>query len=74
MGLPRVDGPTTVRAIRRNPALAGLKIFGVTGHLPEEFDLELGPQGIDGWFQKPLDPTALLQQIMEEVDQSLSMV
>ena len=31
MGLPRVDGPTTVREIRRDPALAGLRIFGVSG-------------------------------------------
>jgi len=70
MGLPRVDGPTMVREIRRNPAYAGLKIFGVTGHLPEEFDLERGPRGIDGWFQKPLDPTALLHDLQEELSGS----
>jgi carbon storage regulator CsrA len=74
MGLPRVDGPTTVREIRRNPALAGIRIFGVTGHLPEEFGLELGPCGIDGWFQKPLDPMALLNQLNEELDASLATV
>ena len=51
MGLPRVDGPTAVREIRRNPAYAGLKIFAVTGRSPEEFDLERGPGGIDAWFQ-----------------------
>jgi len=65
MGLPRVDGPTTVREIRRNPAFAGLKIIGVTGRLLEEFNLELGPRGIDGWFQKPLDPTELLHHLNE---------
>ena len=70
MGLPRVDGPTMVREIRRNPAYAGLKIFGVTGHLPEEFDLEWGPRGVDGWFQKPLDPTALLHDLQEELSGS----
>ncbi len=74
MGLPRVDGPTTVREIRRNPALAGIRIFGVTGHLPEEFGLELGPRGIDGWFQKPLDPMALLHQLNEELDSAVTAV
>jgi carbon storage regulator CsrA len=70
MGLPRVDGPTMVREIRRNPAYAGLKIFGVTGHVPEEFDLEQGPTGIDRWFQKPLDPTVLLHDLAEELNDS----
>jgi carbon storage regulator CsrA len=60
MGLPRVDGPTTVREIRRDPALAGLKIFGVSGHAPGEFDLAPGSAGVDCWFQKPVDSTALL--------------
>jgi carbon storage regulator CsrA len=68
MGLPRVDGPTAVRAIRRNPAYAGLKIFAVSGRSPEEFDLERGPGGIDAWFQKPLDPAALLQGLTEGLE------
>jgi carbon storage regulator CsrA len=68
MGLPRVDGPTAVRAIRRNPAYVGLKIFAVTGRAPEEFDLECGPGGVDEWFQKPLDPAALLQGLTERLD------
>jgi two-component system, OmpR family, response regulator len=67
MGLPRVDGPTTVREIRRDPAWAGLKVFGVTGHLPDEFDLESGPAGIDRWFHKPLDPAALVRDLDREL-------
>jgi carbon storage regulator CsrA len=65
MGLPRVDGPTTVREIRRDPACAGLKIFGVTGHAPDEFDLDQGPAGVDRWFQKPVDPAVLLHDLTE---------
>jgi CheY-like chemotaxis protein len=68
MGLPRVDGPTTVREIRRNPAYGGLKIFGVTGRQPQDFDLERGPRGIDRWFHKPLDPAALVHDLAEELD------
>jgi two-component system, OmpR family, response regulator len=67
MGMPRVDGPTTVREIRRDPAWAGLKVFGVTGHLPDEFDLESGPAGIDRWFHKPLDPSALVRDLDREL-------
>jgi two-component system, OmpR family, response regulator len=71
MGLPRVDGPTTVREIRRNPAFAGLKIFGVTGRLPGEFDLACGPAGVDRWFRKPLDPAALVHDLAEEMEAPL---
>jgi carbon storage regulator CsrA len=67
MGLPRVDGPSVVREVRGNPSLAGLKIIGVSGHAPEEFGLECGPRGIDGWFQKPLDPAALVHELAEEL-------
>ena len=67
MGLPRVDGPTMVRQLRSNPTYAGLKIYGVSGHLPEEFGLEFGPHGIDRWFQKPLDPAALVHDLTEEL-------
>jgi carbon storage regulator CsrA len=67
MGLPRCDGATTVRAIRRDPACAGLRIVAVTGHLPDEYDLERGPAGIDRWFHKPLDPTALVRDLNGEL-------
>jgi CheY-like chemotaxis protein len=63
MGLPRCDGPTTVRAVRQNPNCAGLRIFAVTGHLPGEYDLPSGPAGIDRWFQKPIDPTVLMRDL-----------
>src|SRR6516162_1158813 len=67
MGLPRCDGATTAREIRRNPACAGLKIFAVTGHSPEEFDLDQGPRGIDRWFSKPIDPVVLLRELTQEL-------
>jgi carbon storage regulator CsrA len=63
MGLPRCDGATAVRHIRRDPALAGLRIFAVTGSPPERFGLARGPGGIDRWFQKPIDPACLLQEL-----------
>jgi carbon storage regulator CsrA len=71
MGLPRCDGQTAVKAIRRNPALAGLKIFAVSGHLPTEYDLVIGPNGVDRWFHKPVDPQVLVQNLELELEGSL---
>jgi carbon storage regulator CsrA len=68
MGLPHVDGPTMVREIRGDPAFAGLKVFGVTGHRPEEFGLDQGPAGIDRWFRKPLDLNILLEHLTQHRD------
>jgi carbon storage regulator CsrA len=66
MIMPRCDGPTTVRAIRQEPALARLRIFGVSGHLPDYFGLETGTSGVDGWFRKPFDPADLLRELNRE--------
>jgi carbon storage regulator CsrA len=67
MGLPRCDGPTTVRHIRHDPALAGLKVFAVTGRGEEEFDLPHGPGGVDRWFRKPVDPAELVREVAGQV-------
>jgi len=63
MGLPRCDGATAVRIIRGDPQLARLKIFAVSGHSPEEFEVPCGRSGVDRWFLKPIDPAALLRDI-----------
>jgi len=67
MMLPRCDGPTTVRNIRRNPAYDGLKIFGVTGAAVEQFGLSEGPAGIDRWFRKPINPEVLLRELVQNL-------
>jgi carbon storage regulator CsrA len=63
MSLPRCDGPTMLRAIRRDPDLAGIKVFAVTGHTPDEYGISVGPGGVDRWISKPLDPVALLRDL-----------
>jgi two-component system, OmpR family, response regulator len=67
MGLPRCDGATMVRALRRDRAYDGLKIFAVSGHDPSEYDLAWGPAGIDRWFRKPIDPRELLRRVEQEL-------
>jgi carbon storage regulator CsrA len=68
MGLPRCDGATMVRQIRREPEWQMLKIFAVSGHTPEEFNLGSGPSGVDRWFLKPVDPTVLLRDLSSELE------
>ena len=68
MSMPRCDGATTVREIRRNEGLAGLKIVAVSGHLPEEYDLRPGPGSVDRWFSKPVDPDALVRDLERVLD------
>jgi carbon storage regulator CsrA len=65
MALPRCDGPTTLREMRREPALRSVKVFALTGHSPEEFDLDPRAAGIDRWFHKPLNPQALLHGLKD---------
>jgi carbon storage regulator CsrA len=66
MGLPRLDGPATVRAIRRDPAWAGLKVFAVSGYAADDYNL-VGPGGVNGWFQKPVDPAELVRDLAREL-------
>jgi len=63
MRMPRCDGPTTVAAIRRDAAYEGLKVFAVSGSKPDEWIVEPGARGVDGWFSKPINPATLVRQM-----------
>ncbi len=65
MRMPRCNGAQTVRQIREANASSNLKIFAISGSSPEEFGIETGPQGIDQWFPKPLNPDGLIEQMIE---------
>ncbi|HEV3299502.1 MAG TPA: response regulator, partial [Planctomycetaceae bacterium] len=67
MKLPKVDGPTTLGRIRRDPALEGMKVYAVSATPPKRFGLKTGPGGIDRWFCKPLDPRELVRQLDTEL-------
>jgi len=72
MGLPRFDGAATLKEIRRTPALAGLKVFAVSGASPEDYNVKAGPGGIDRWFHKPINPVDFLKDLNRELDNVLS--
>ena len=60
MQMPRCDGPTTIQAIRQNPAYAGLRVFAVSGRVPADMGVTVGPTGVNRWFRKPLNPQSLV--------------
>jgi carbon storage regulator CsrA len=63
MHMPRCDGPAVIREVRQDPLLAGLKIFGVSSCLPDDVGVDFGPEGVDRWFHKPVDPQELIRDV-----------
>ncbi|MBW3599770.1 MAG: response regulator [Planctomycetes bacterium] len=63
MRMPRCDGPTMVRQIRCDPKFRGVKLFAVSGAEPGSLGVKLGPEGVDRWFPKPVQPEQLLEEV-----------
>lgn len=67
MHMPVMDGPETVRSIRAEKDLAGLRVFAVTGETAERSPVPIGPRGVDRWFTKPIKPQALVDSLHDEL-------
>lgn len=67
MQMPRCDGPATIHAIRQNPAYAGLRVFAVSGKVPADMGVTVGPAGVNRWFRKPLNPQSLVQELHRDL-------
>lgn len=67
MRMPRCDGPTMVRQIRCDPKFRGVKLFAVSGVEPGSMGVSLGPEGVDRWFRKPVQPERLLEEVTREL-------
>lgn len=65
--MPRFDGCKTISAIRNNPDFRCLKLFAVSGMRPEDTNISVGPNGVDRWFTKPLNPKTLLDVLRDEL-------
>ena len=65
MKMPRCDGPETLRRIRADNRLAGLRVFSLSSTSPRELNVPDGPTGFDGWFPKPLNPRRLWDAIQD---------
>jgi two-component system, OmpR family, response regulator len=67
MKMPRFDGRKTISAIRKNPDYRSVKLFAVSGVSQEDMNVSLGPNGVDRWFTKPVDPKSLLEALRDEL-------
>ncbi len=67
MNMPKLDGRSTLHRIRRQESLRKTRVIAVSGMSPEQSGVEIGPQGVDFWFQKPVDPRALVAEIEREL-------
>ena len=63
MNMPRYNGHWTINEIRSNPLFCDVEVYAVSGMHPSECGVEIGPQGVNHWFQKPLDPEALVMEL-----------
>jgi carbon storage regulator CsrA len=67
MHLPRLGGADAVSVLRSDPRFRGLKVYAVSGMDRQELHVQVGPQGVDHWFSKPLDPRMLVERINAEL-------
>lgn len=61
--MPQMDGPATLKALKENPAIAGIPVVFMTAKVqPSEVEhyLKLGAAGV---IAKPFDPMALPGQV-----------
>lgn len=66
MQLPRLGGADAVGVLRSDPKFAGLKVYAVSGMDRQQARIPVGPQGVNYWFTKPLNPNELVQRILAE--------
>lgn len=72
MQLPRLGGAAAVTVLRSDPRYQGLKVYAVSGMDRQELRLPEGPQGVDHWFSKPLDPGQLVERMNAELSQCVA--
>jgi carbon storage regulator CsrA len=63
MSMPQFDGRWTIERIRNDHQLENITVFAVSGTDQADSDVKVGPQGVNGWFRKPLNPDDLILQI-----------
>jgi CheY-like chemotaxis protein len=61
--MPGMDGPTTFRELRKNPATAKIPVLLLTAKVQTSDQRRFADLGVDGVLFKPFDPLTLHQQI-----------
>ena len=63
MMMPRIDGPSFVKKVRSDPKFRSLPIFALTSMTPGDVDVTHGPDGVDRWYVKPINPKELVHDV-----------
>lgn len=61
--MPGMDGPTTFRELRKNPATSGIPVLLLTAKVQSSDQRRFADLGVDGVLFKPFDPLTLHKQI-----------
>ena len=61
--MPGMDGPTTFRELRNNPATAKIPVLLLTAKVQASDQRRFADLGVDGVLFKPFDPMTLSTQI-----------
>lgn len=63
--MPDMDGPTTFRHLRDDPATAGIPVILLTAKVQSADRERFAGLGVDGVLTKPFDPMELARQVSE---------
>lgn len=72
MRMPRCDGRQTVERIRAQSAWRSLPVIAVSGTSPEAEGLSIGPDGVNAWIPKPVQPRQLVQKLRSALPASVT--
>jgi carbon storage regulator CsrA len=67
MQMPRCSGRCFIKKVRASMDLRDLKVYAVSGTDPAQLGISVGPEGIDRWFSKPVNPERLVREIAEHI-------
>lgn len=64
MNMPNFDGKKTLEQIRKSALLRSIPVYAVSGADKADMGIEIGEsEGVNDWFQKPVQPSKLLQAL-----------
>jgi CheY-like chemotaxis protein len=63
--MPGMDGPTTFRELRKNPATASIPVILLTAKVQSNDQRRFADLGVNAILFKPFDPLTLAQQISD---------
>lgn len=63
MSMPRCDGAQFLETLRCREEFRHLRVFAVSGQSSQSTGVPVGPEGVDGWFRKPLNTNRLISSL-----------